>query len=347
MPYLVQRTLMLSKLLLVPLLFVFSQAYAIEEDELLPVEEAYIPTVTVAGDVATLNFIVAPGYYLYKERISLEAARPAEVVMGPLEMPAGEEKTDEFFGKMHVFHKDFTGTSKLTFPAARPVLVAFRLKYQGCADIGVCYPPQTRTFAMDLGGGAAASLTQSENLDAPPPGMVSGIIDPESAVPQMDAAPGPVADPLGLVPSSAGPGLIAQADALPEAQAFRAEALATDGQTVLVYTSDHGENLMEIDGLREHVTNRPTEFELRVPMLFWANQKYRQQHPEKWQQLVNNRRLPSSNREVLPTLLDAMALPPASFSHGESLMRDFVPVERYFIHPDHSLRSEKTLLREP
>ena len=120
-----------------------------------------------------------------------------------------------------------------------------------------------------------------------------------------------------------------------------------DGQTVLVYTSDHGENLMEIDGLREHVTNRPTEFELRVPMLFWANQKYRQQHPEKWQQLVNNRRLPSSNREVLPTLLDAMALPPESFSHGESLMRDFVPVERYFIHPDHSLRSEKTLLREP
>ena len=183
MPSLLQRTLMLSKLLL-PLLFVFSQAYAIEEDELLPVEEAYIPTVTVAGDVATLNFIVAPGYYLYKERISLEAARPAEVVMGPLEMPAGEEKTDEFFGKMHVFHQDFTGTSKLTFPAARPGLVAFRLKYQGCADVGVCYPPQTRTFAMDLGGGAANALAQSENPDAPAPGMISGITDPASATPQ-------------------------------------------------------------------------------------------------------------------------------------------------------------------
>lgn len=120
-----------------------------------------------------------------------------------------------------------------------------------------------------------------------------------------------------------------------------------EGHTFLVYTSDHGENLMEIDGLREHVTSRPTEFELRVPLLFWANKNYREHHPQKWQQLINNHRLPVSNREVLPTLLDAMALPPASFSHGESLMRDFVPVERYFIHPDHSLRSEKTLLREP
>ncbi len=236
MPYLVQRTLMLSKLLFLPLLLVFSQAHAIEEGDLLPVEEAYIPTVTVIDDVATLNFKVVPGYYLYKERISLEAARPAEVVMGPLEMPAGEEKTDEFFGKMHVFHKDFTGTSKLTFPSARPVLVAFRLKYQGCADIGVCYPPQTRTFAMDLGGEAARNaLAQSENVSDP--GMISGITDPASAVPMMDAAPGLPADPLGLVPSSSGPGLIAQADALPEAQAFRAEALATDGQTVLVRIS--------------------------------------------------------------------------------------------------------------
>ncbi len=231
MPYLLQRALMLSKLLLLPLLFVFSQAYAIEEGDLLPVEEAYIPTVTVSDDVATLHFKVMPGYYLYKERITLEAARPAEVVMGPLEMPAGEEKTDEFFGKMHVFHTDFTGTSKLTFPGARPILVAFKLKYQGCADMGVCYPPQTRTFAMDLAGEAARNaLAQSESLSTPP-GMVSGIIDPSGASPQMDPAPGLPADPLELTNKR---GLMAQADALPEAQAFRAEALATDGQTILV-----------------------------------------------------------------------------------------------------------------
>ena len=242
MPHLLPRPRMLSKLLLLPLLCMFGQAFAIEEDDLLPVEEAYIPTVTVADDVATLNFKIAPGYYLYKERTSLEAARPAEVVMGPLEMPAGEEKTDEFFGKMHVFHQDFTGTSKLTFPAARPVLVAFRLKYQGCADVGVCYPPQTRTFAMDLGNrDVANTLGAGENADAPAPGMISGITDPASATPQMppmmDAAPGAPADPLGLTPSSAGPGLIAQADALPEEQAFRAEALATDGQTILLRIS--------------------------------------------------------------------------------------------------------------
>jgi len=107
----------------------------------------------------------------------------------------------------------------------------------------------------------------------------------------------------------------------------------SEGQTVLVYTSDHGENLMEIEGLKEHVTNRPTEYELQVPMLFWANRNYREKHQAKWEQLVNNHRLPVSNREVLPTLLDAMDLPPSTFAHGGSLMRKFLPTERYFDFP--------------
>ncbi len=243
-------------------------SFAIEDDELLPVEEAYIPTVTVSGDVVNLNFVVAPGYYLYKERTSLAAARPEEVVLAALELPEGEKKTDDFFGEMHVFHKDFAGSAKMSFPGARPVLVAFRLKYQGCADIGVCYPPQTRTFAMDLASATGAAQTLDPALSAATqassPVMISGVTDANTPAPMMDAAPAVNTDPLGLSladqatrqisladqatrqisladqatrqisPGAAGPGIIAQRDALPEAQAFRAEALATDGQTVLV-----------------------------------------------------------------------------------------------------------------
>lgn len=227
-------------------------ALAIEEDELLPVEEAYIPTVQVENDVATVSFVVAEGYYLYKERISFESARPEEVKVAALEMPEGEKKTDEFFGEQHVFHQNFSGTAKLSYPGAKPGVLAFRLKYQGCADVGVCYPPQIRTFAMDSGTRVVDSQLPSEVTAAPAPTetpadpsaapaptvapgeMISGITDEASVVPQADpVAAAPAADPLGLSNPSPGAVLNPQ-DALPEDQAFRVQALATDGQTILV-----------------------------------------------------------------------------------------------------------------
>lgn len=214
-------------------------ALAVEEDELLPVEEAYIPTVQVENDVATVSFVVAEGYYLYKERISFESARPEEVKVDVLEMPEGEKKTDEFFGEQHVFHTNFSGKAKLSYPGAKPAVLAFRLKYQGCADAGVCYPPQIRTFAMDSGVRAANSDLPSEVSAAPAPGqMVSGITDETTAAPLADpVAAAPAPDPLGLngpATSTSTPEPLMAQDALPEDQAFRVQALATDGQTILV-----------------------------------------------------------------------------------------------------------------
>jgi len=119
-----------------------------------------------------------------------------------------------------------------------------------------------------------------------------------------------------------------------------------EGQAFMVYTSDHGENLMEIEGLKEHVTLRPTEYELKVPMLYWANKQYREEHQVAWQQLANNSKLPVSNASVLATLLDAMGFPGSTLEPGKSLMGRFIPTERFFVHPSYSLRSEKSLLRD-
>lgn len=189
-----------------------SQAFAIDEADLLPVDEAFKPEITVSADAVQLSFAVAPGYYLYKERISLSSMREAELSFGALELPPGEPKTDEFFGEMHVFHKSFSGSATLNFAGPRPNIIAFKLKYQGCADAGVCYPPQTRSYAMDLPGDAPAGITEaSESLPAP--------------------ATAPSArNPLGLP----GLGVAAPGDALPEAQAFGVEALATTPGEILV-----------------------------------------------------------------------------------------------------------------
>ena len=87
------------------------------------------------------------------------------------------------------------------------------------------------------------------------------------------------------------------------------EMLSRDGASAfLAFTSDHGENLFEINGLREHATLTPTEFELKVPMVFWASRAFTLAHPEKWRQLAGNRRIPVSTAQILPTMLDAMGI---------------------------------------
>jgi thiol:disulfide interchange protein len=232
-------------------------AFAIEESDLLPVDEAFMPNIEVSGTQATVSFKIAPGYYLYQERIILENARPEELELGELKMPKGEPKTDEFFGEMHVYHQDVQGTAELTYKNGLPAVIGFKLKYQGCADAGVCYPPQSRTFAMnpvglgtpvpELGApGAAVNTPETAIVPEPNVQVVSGVTDPASATPAMsdpttpgmDAAPAaPAPDPLGLntgAPVNGEPLIQSVQDALPEAEAFRASALAIDGQTVLV-----------------------------------------------------------------------------------------------------------------
>jgi thiol:disulfide interchange protein len=267
MNFLTRSCLTMTRSCLTIALMAFSASlWAIEEEDLLPVDEAFMPNIELAGTQANLSFKIAPGYYLYQERIKLEMVRPEEVELGELKLPKGEPKSDEFFGDMHVYHKDVQGSASLTYKNGTPVVVGFKLKYQGCADAGVCYPPQTRTFAMNTGAGvpsmadnAAVSAAASSDTAANPVSvdgastapvadpnaqMISGITDPNSATPDAASAPmmdpaaaTPAADPLGLSTSSGSgtqPLIGSVQDALPEDEAFKATALAIDGQTVLV-----------------------------------------------------------------------------------------------------------------
>jgi thiol:disulfide interchange protein len=191
---------------------------AIDEADLLPVDEAFQPELKVEADKLLISFKVAPGYYLYQERIEVQPLRAEEVVVGTLDLPKGEPKEDEFFGKMHVYHGDFAGSAALSYPGAMPTVLAFKIKYQGCADAGVCYPPQTRTFAMDV-----------------PVQTISGVTE---ALPRLgDTLSEPITqDPLGLTgPVSTLPQ--AQTDVLPQEQAFIAEAILSDADTVLLRIS--------------------------------------------------------------------------------------------------------------
>jgi thioredoxin:protein disulfide reductase len=119
------------------------------EDQFLPVDQAFVFTALAdGGDRVLLDWQVAPGYYLYRHRTSAKTETPG-FALGDIAMPDGEKKTDEFFGDVEVYY----GILSATVPVTRPEGASsfeIQVSYQGCADAGLCYPPVTKTVAIEL-----------------------------------------------------------------------------------------------------------------------------------------------------------------------------------------------------
>jgi len=121
-----------------------------------------------------------------------------------------------------------------------------------------------------------------------------------------------------------------------------------DCYAFLAYVSDHGENLMEINGLKEHVTMTPTNYELMVPMLFWASQSFIDANTARWKTLKDNRHAAVSNVYLMPTFLDAMGILHQVGVRQRllpSLFTGFIPRPRYYVTPDMALHAERDMLR--
>jgi thiol:disulfide interchange protein DsbD len=104
-------------------------------------EVAFPYTIEATASAIELRFAVLDGYYLYRERFGFATSSPGVRLSAP-QFPRGEDHEDEFFGKQEIYRHEFT----ISLPYERTGAVAavdFELKLQGCADIGLCYPPQT------------------------------------------------------------------------------------------------------------------------------------------------------------------------------------------------------------
>lgn len=129
--------------------------------DFLPVAEAFKPSlIDHDAQRVRLRFVNAPGYYLYRHRFQLRS-EPAGLIAGAAELPHGKPKHDEYFGDVEVYY----GVVELSVPIANPGGAPFTLKvsYQGCADQGLCYPPETASFAI----GAAGAAEQAASAAAP------------------------------------------------------------------------------------------------------------------------------------------------------------------------------------
>lgn len=103
----------------------------------LPVDEAFHVSSAVVDGTVTLRWRIAPGYYLYRNKLGFaDANGPLNVVL-----PSGTLREDEYFGKVQVFLNELT--VDIVLRDSRQIDV-ISVTYQGCAEAGLCYPPQKR-----------------------------------------------------------------------------------------------------------------------------------------------------------------------------------------------------------
>ncbi len=121
--------------------------------DFLPVREAFkLSVVQNTADKVTLRFVATDGYYLYRHQFKFRI-EPADVGNGPAQLPPGEKKHDQYFGDVEVYH----AIVDVDLPLKNSYNLPYTLfvTYQGCADKGLCYPPETERLELD---GEAAPL---------------------------------------------------------------------------------------------------------------------------------------------------------------------------------------------
>ena len=120
---------------------------AAQEPKLLPNERAFAFSARGVNErTIEARFVIADGYYLYRDRIKF-TVEPGMLTGATL--PPGKVKEDQFFGKVETYRNQLV--VKLPLEGAAPGgAVTVGAESQGCADIGVCYPPQIQKVTLSL-----------------------------------------------------------------------------------------------------------------------------------------------------------------------------------------------------
>ncbi|MBX3676026.1 MAG: protein-disulfide reductase DsbD [Rhodocyclaceae bacterium] len=141
-------------------------------EDLLEVDKAFRLSAR-ALDAGTLEvrYDIANGYYMYRDKFRF-ALEPAGAQAGAPQMPAGKVKKDEFFGDVETYRKQVVIRLPFSAPAGLDA-VTLKATSQGCADIGVCYPPnaqmlQVQLAAMSVAPGAAPGMSIGAPVESAP-----------------------------------------------------------------------------------------------------------------------------------------------------------------------------------
>ncbi|MGY6553684.1 MAG: protein-disulfide reductase DsbD [Wenzhouxiangella sp.] len=175
----------------------------INPDDLLPVEEAFALSASLDGAEVVLEWQIADGYYLYRHAFRVDRLNDG-LELGELLIPTGAMTTDEFFGETETYR----GSVRVRVPVlALPAdgQIEFRVRSQGCADLGLCYPPHLEMVRLSMDPSAIASRA---------PQGLAGLLGGSGSA-------------RSVLPGAGG-------GALPPEEAFRLEAIGTGPASILV-----------------------------------------------------------------------------------------------------------------
>lgn len=128
------------------------------KDDFVDVDVAFkVSAEATAADRIEVDFVVLKGYYLYRNKMkfAVDAGQPA--ALGAPDLPTGETKEDEYFGKQEVYHHDVVARIPVSRSSKDAFTLPLKVTYQGCAEAGLCYAPQTKTFQVALPAANAIS----------------------------------------------------------------------------------------------------------------------------------------------------------------------------------------------
>jgi thiol:disulfide interchange protein DsbD len=121
-----------------------------QAEEFLDPMVAFKPTAkALDGETAEVRFEIAKGYYLYRDKFRFKA-EPESTALGQPQFRPGKMKKDDIFGEVEVYYKEAIIRVPVERNSSGTLALSLKLTSQGCADGGICYPPQVQAVSLTL-----------------------------------------------------------------------------------------------------------------------------------------------------------------------------------------------------
>jgi thiol:disulfide interchange protein DsbD len=132
-----------------------------------PVDEVFFPEIfAVDGNTVEVGIRIEPGFYIYKDKLTVRA-RSDDAQAGRWDLPDGKMKNDEYFGDVEVYLDSFLARLAIARATPEAMDLDIELGYQGCAEGGLCYMPQTRVLTVSLPEATSVGALPQEAQQAP------------------------------------------------------------------------------------------------------------------------------------------------------------------------------------
>jgi len=146
-----------------------------DPDRILPPEQAFMVSAQLlpGGEQVRVSWDIVEGYYLYRDKFGFDVEHDSVSEVAP-ELPTGSLISDPSFGEVAIYRGRGGVDIGLLRGSTEPTRFELQLRYQGCKQDSVCYPPITRSIPFQL---AAATATAGVGLPSPPPATPPGGFD--------------------------------------------------------------------------------------------------------------------------------------------------------------------------